>query len=841
MKVEKTSTGLIIHEPSNEIKSKCLQYFSLQNPIREYFIYSGNDPDHKPLFGKEKDVLYVTSGFLKIRDRVIEDMARHVEEIKPRVGKSIHLEMDREPRSDLQRDCIKMMIESKSPKITIELKPGVGKEEPYSRKIPTPTPDGYTLMGDLKLGDKVFSRDGRLTTVKGIFEQGVKDVYKITFQDGRVAHCGKEHLWTVKSHKNGIWKTVQLQDMIDDFRRISPWKLAHNRKDPYNYKYYIPTCQPVNYPKKKVPIDPWIIGCFIGNGCCTCKYLTISSGTDEVPNKIGSRLGFTVKKNPANYSYGFFDYNGKPIRTKDFFKNIPSMIGVYSRDKVIPNDYLINDVNTRLAVLQGLMDTDGSISYNDGRYHVRYTSTSKDLLEQVVWILKSFGFGGNIIEDKRGDDKYVNGYCGSVIFRIPNTVKHNFFTILSKKLIAESAVDQKQENHYGDLLIKNIEFSHREKCRCIMVDNPEHLYLTEDFIVTHNTFISLYAISKLGLKPLIVAPTTLLKNQWVENFTDMGIPKNDIATNIYDAPNKTYCVVTISSIENALRDDWNALLKAIDKSEFGIKVTDESHLHMKGLLKLDAICNIKHNWYLSATLGRSDASEDRILNRALSDAERFVGNSTYKEYKEQFVEIYLQDIHYYPSAKMCGKYFKYGKKGLIRSTYYNMLMAYWDGKPFIQNIINVIKHMKRLMNSDKKVIVLVPIITIIDALLEAMSHDQYFTKYTCAKVNGTMPLPERRKALESDIIVSTSMSMGTGVDVSDLVCVINFDQYASPIITEQICGRLRSRGWKCFYVDVCDHVKYAKTIETWGTKRRMLLPYFPGVYPDMKMLPKIKC
>lgn len=482
MKVEKTTTGLIIHEPSNDIKSKCLQYFSLQNPIREYFIYSGNDPDRKPIFGKEKDVLYVTSGFLKIRDRVIENMARHVEEIKPRVGKSIHLDMDREPRSDLQRDCIKKMTESNSPKLTIELKPGTGK-----------------------------------------------------------------------------------------------------------------------------------------------------------------------------------------------------------------------------------------------------------------------------------------------------------------------------------------------------------------------TFISLYAISKLGLKPLIVAPTTLLKNQWIENFTDMGIPKDDIATNIYDGPNKTYCVVTISSIENALRDDWSGLLKAIDKSEFGIKVTDESHLHMKGLLKLDAICNIKHNWYLSATLGRSDASEDRILNRALADAERFVGNSTYKEYQEQFVEIYLQDIYYYPSAKMCGKYFKYGKKGLIRSTYYNMLMAYWDGRPFIQNIINVIKRMKQIMNSDKKVIVLVPIITIIDALLEAMDHDQYFKKYTCAKVNGTMPLSQRREALESDIIVSTSMSMGTGVDVSDLVCVINFDQYASPIITEQICGRLRQRGWKCFYVDVCDHVKYAKTIETWGTKRRMLLPYFPGVYPDMKMLPKIKC
>ena len=57
MKIEKTSTGLRIKEPTDTIKQKCLRYFSLVNPVREYFIYSGNDPDHKPIFGKEKDVM----------------------------------------------------------------------------------------------------------------------------------------------------------------------------------------------------------------------------------------------------------------------------------------------------------------------------------------------------------------------------------------------------------------------------------------------------------------------------------------------------------------------------------------------------------------------------------------------------------------------------------------------------------------------------------------------------------------------------------------------------------------------------------------------------------------
>ena len=123
---------------------------------------------------------------------------------------------------------------------------------------------------------------------------------------------------------------------------------------------------------------------------------------------------------------------------------------------------------------------------------------------------------------------------------------------------------------------------------------------------TGKTFIATYAISKIQLKPLIVAPTSLLKNQWCEEFEGVGVPRSDIATDIYDAPNRKVCVVTISSIENEWRKDWNGLMNVVSKSGFGIKVVDEAHLHLKGILKFDAICNIKYNWYLSATLGRSD-------------------------------------------------------------------------------------------------------------------------------------------------------------------------------------------------------------------------------------------
>ena len=122
-----------------------------------------------------------------------------------------------------------------------------------------------------------------------------------------------------------------------------------------------------------------------------------------------------------------------------------------------------------------------------------------------------------------------------------------------------------------------------------------------------------------------------------------------------------------------------------------------------------------------------------------------------------------------------------------------------------------------------------------------MEKDPYFNKYSFSGVDGSMSMSTRKEAMESDFILSTSMSMGTGVDVSNLVAVINFDQYSSAIIVEQIFGRLRDRGKDTWYVDVCDHVRQAKSFENWGRKRRVLIPYFPGARTDIKLLPKISC
>lgn len=126
MRLERTTTGLIIRGPDETIKRKILQYFSLSNPLREYFIYSGNDKSRKPIFGDEHDVVYISSGFLNINDGIIRALPR-ASFVHPITPERIQITMNRQPRSKLQEDCIKMMTNKvqNNYKTTIELKPGV--------------------------------------------------------------------------------------------------------------------------------------------------------------------------------------------------------------------------------------------------------------------------------------------------------------------------------------------------------------------------------------------------------------------------------------------------------------------------------------------------------------------------------------------------------------------------------------------------------------------------------------------------------------------------------------------------------------------------------------------
>jgi len=383
---------------------------------------------------------------------------------------------------------------------------GSGKAQPNNTKIPTP--NGYIEIGSLKVGDLVFNQKGIPTKVLNIFPQGKKPLYKVTFKDGRYSYCADDHLWTYYTQSN--------KKCTSSTKEILEQGLTNNS----GFKYAIPANGAAIYSEQDFPVDPYMLGVFLGDGCCKEKYLTVSSETDEIPNYIGEIIGATPIKNSSNnynWTFEWSDENNfkqaewiggnnsyrttirKKPKTEDYFNIFQDYIMVNAYDKDIPDCYKKGSVQQRLALIQGLMDTGGSISACERRYNLRFTTTSLKLINSFQEILWSLGYSSTIMQDTRSS-KYTNGVCYSLNINIPNEEKYKFFKLKRKLSLAEEAKQYHKRKNYQKIPIVNIEDCQREvEMTCIYIEDEDHLYLTEQYIPTHNTTLVRFIIDAIGI------------------------------------------------------------------------------------------------------------------------------------------------------------------------------------------------------------------------------------------------------------------------------------------------------------------------------------------------------
>lgn len=273
------------------------------------------------------------------------------------------------------------------------------------------------------------------------------------------------------------------------------------------YKFKIPNMECIDYPKRDYKIDPYVIGAFLGDGCCKERILTISSATAEIPNYICQLTGFTTKKSSEhNYSWSFYlpqpeiiiknnhKYTKLHPQTKEF---LPPEVCKESKDKSIPSIYKYGSKAQRYALLQGLLDTDGSISYSSKRYNVRFTSLSYQLILDVKEVLNSLGYQSiTITKDER--NKYKTGTIYGLNINIPNEDKPLLFRLTRKHNLALEAAKTPKKRDYNKVSICSAEdMGYKTFMTCIMVDDPEHLYITNDYIVTHNTTLVSFIVDAL--------------------------------------------------------------------------------------------------------------------------------------------------------------------------------------------------------------------------------------------------------------------------------------------------------------------------------------------------------
>lgn len=369
---------------------------------------------------------------------------------------------------------------------------GIGKAIPNYTIIPTP--NGDKRVDEIKVGDYLFGQDGKPTKILKIYPQPEeKEIWKVTFSNGTVAECCGEHLWEYRyeSHRG---KAYRVEDIETIYNRTL--KLKNGLKDSSNkgYRFHIKLNEPVEFPEKEYYLHPYIMGAFLGNGSFryipSNKSLNFSSEDEEIPNYISKLLGsefYPLNYTHMNYNWVFKNVNNPKhnIWVEEFLKECPELLMVKSEDKFIPKVYLHGSIEQRFELLQGLMDTDGDI---DAKGRMSFTTVSPQLRDDFIYLCRSLGFIANYLIDKR-EDKYTTGECYKIHIQCKKEIKPKCFHLQRKKDRAVAYANSNKRQEFKDhIAIVNIEKTDKKvPMTCFTVDNDSHLFLMNDFIVTHNT------------------------------------------------------------------------------------------------------------------------------------------------------------------------------------------------------------------------------------------------------------------------------------------------------------------------------------------------------------------
>jgi phosphate starvation-inducible protein PhoH len=371
--------------------------------------------------------------------------------------------------------------------------PGCGKAQPLDSKVVTS--NGYKLMGDLIVGDKIITENGDETTILGIYPQGSKKIVKITLNDGSTTECCEEHLWSVikkknlynqfhkKNGKEYINSNYLKYETLSTNEIIS--KLSNN--------YYLPKHKPVDfskstYFKENHNIDPYLMGVLLGDGGLTQNSVILSTIDKEILNSVDEIIkdhNCSLKKKDIKSC----DYRINGVKQKNEILNeIRRLnINVGSKEKFIPKEYIFTNIDNRFKLLNGLLDTDGTVEKNQ---RISISTSSLQLANDILFLIFSLGGVGKI---KHREGKYKNNN-GDIIKTSINYNVYLYFEDYDKLFTLTRKRDRLLNNKRNEFkrIIKKIEYIGEKECQCIYVESPSHLYLTDNFIVTHNTTIALF-------------------------------------------------------------------------------------------------------------------------------------------------------------------------------------------------------------------------------------------------------------------------------------------------------------------------------------------------------------
>lgn len=356
-------------------------------------------------------------------------------------------------------------------------RPGMGKAQPLSSLVLTPR--GFMQMGDLSVGDEVCRPNGGTARIESIHPQGEKDVFRLTFADGRSARATGDHLWQVR--RRAKWSSIE--EVVTTDRIADLLKASRNVG-----RTSIPLGEPKFDAGRRLPLDPYLLGLLLGDGGLTGATVRFFSKDQELLDAAVAALpshcyGRQVDEPGRCAAIHVHAKGGRGTRSR--FRSALRRLGLLgcgSADKFVPVAYLSASNDARLALLQGLLDTDGTVEPSGT---VRFSSVSRALADAVVYLARSLGGTAIVRERQTFVGKRADNRPGQPSYIV--TLRHPRAEILFRLERKRRRLPVNYQYRDLRLQIRSVEPDGREPCQCIKLDVEDGLYLTDDFVVTHNT------------------------------------------------------------------------------------------------------------------------------------------------------------------------------------------------------------------------------------------------------------------------------------------------------------------------------------------------------------------
>ncbi|WP_263322584.1 phage terminase large subunit family protein [Endozoicomonas sp. Mp262] len=368
---------------------------------------------------------------------------------------------------------------------------------PLALDTPIPTVDGWTTMGQMEVGDWLFDEQGKPCRVQGVSPVFTgRECFTLHFDDGETVTCDGSHRWPVWDFTNDqpVQKTLTTEQMLG--RTF----IGNSRRR----RYAIDVCQPVELPERDLLIHPYVLGVWLGDGNSTMNHISVDESDTELTEHLKDCGVEAVFRLPAWRKGRCANIVIDPtIRLKSFFENKGDVnLARHGSDftqalryldvlgnKHIPEDYLRSSRAQRLALIQGLMDSDGSIDVDGKR--CEFSNINRKLVDGMSEILESLGYKVSIYDRPSRTKAYPNGnvYTCQPGWRVSWTayVEEPMFR-LTRKVARMRSSSEGRPTQAKRRRIEAIEPVASVPVRCIEVSSPSHLYLCgKGWIPTHNT------------------------------------------------------------------------------------------------------------------------------------------------------------------------------------------------------------------------------------------------------------------------------------------------------------------------------------------------------------------